>query len=260
MRPAAAYGAGEVLGLPFAAESVPWFGGGRFVSGELQPGSWLEHAAGMYYVQDAASMLALRLLDVQPSEVVADVCAAPGGKASAILEITGPGGGFLLANEPVHSRLGPLTLSMARVGYPGYAISSVDPQELAGRLKYQFDAVLVDAPVPGSHWFHEDVSHCLPLVRSRFVIRRRGSSEFWSMRPNWCSLADGLCIQPAPMRSPRTKTLWLNSCVSIRVGRKRNSRNLRRGEVRGRLVVIGCGLTETAVVADMRCGCDVLVT
>jgi SAM-dependent methyltransferase len=120
-----------------------------FVDGALQPGGWLEYAAGLYYVQDAASMLALRLLDAQPAETVADVCAAPGGKATAILEITGPGGGFVLANEPIQSRLAPLTLTMARVGYPGYAISSLDPQELGLRLRGQFDAVLVDAPCSG---------------------------------------------------------------------------------------------------------------
>ena len=149
LRPAAAMGVGELLELPFPTSPVPWFDRGRFVPGDAQPGGWLEHAAGLYYVQDAASMLALRLLDAQPHEIIADVCAAPGGKATAILELTGPGGGFLLANEAVHSRHAPLTLTLARVGFPGYVQTQLDPAELARQLPRRFDAVLVDAPCSG---------------------------------------------------------------------------------------------------------------
>ena len=62
--------------LPFSAEPVPWYPDGFFCSETHQPGRFLEYAAGAYFIQDAGSMLALRLLDVQPHEWVADVCAA----------------------------------------------------------------------------------------------------------------------------------------------------------------------------------------
>ncbi len=135
--------------LPFSAEPVPWYLDGFFCSGTHQPGRFLEYAAGAYFIQDAGSMLALRLLDVQPHEWVADVCAAPGGKASAILEQVGPGSGFLLANEPIRGRLPALDYNLARVGFPRYCITSKDPERLDPQWIQQFDAVLVDAPCTG---------------------------------------------------------------------------------------------------------------
>ena len=135
--------------LPFSSEPVPWYSAGFFCSETHQPGRFLEHAAGAYFIQDAGSMLALRLLDVQPHEWVADVCAAPGGKASAILEKVGPGSGFLLANEPIRGRVPALEFNLARVGFPRYCVMSKDPERLDLQWSQQFDAVLVDAPCTG---------------------------------------------------------------------------------------------------------------
>ena len=149
LRPAAASGgAGESL-LPFATEPVPWFPGGRFCVDTHQPGRSLAHAAGDFFVQDAGSMLALALLDPQPHEWIADACAAPGAKASAVLEVVGPGGGFLLANEPVRGRLPALAYNLARVGFPRWLITAADPERLEAVWQEQFDAVLVDAPCTG---------------------------------------------------------------------------------------------------------------
>ena len=113
-----AHGPAEEGSLPFSSESVPWYA-------------------------------ALRLLDIQPHEWIADVCAAPGGKASAILEEIGPGSGFLLANEPIRGRLPALEFNLARVGFPRYCITSKDPERLDPQWAKQFDAVLVDAPCTG---------------------------------------------------------------------------------------------------------------
>ena len=135
--------------LPFSSEPVPWYSAGFFCNETHQPGRFLEHAAGAYFIQDAGSMLALRLLDVQPHEWVADVCAAPGGKASAILEKVGPGSGFLLANEPIRGRVPALEFNLARVGFPRYCVTSKDPERLDLQWSQQFDAVLVDAPCTG---------------------------------------------------------------------------------------------------------------
>lgn len=148
-RPEAAAGDGQHLVLPFPTEPVPWYPDGRFCLDTHQPGRFLHHAAGGYFIQDAGSMLALRLLSPQPSEWIADVCAAPGGKASAILEIVGPGGGLLLANEPIHGRLPPLEYTLARVGFPRFLITSRDPEHLEPSWGERFDAVLVDAPCTG---------------------------------------------------------------------------------------------------------------
>ena len=149
LRPEAALGQATAEPLPFPTEQVPWYSLGSFCPMTEQPGRFLAHAAGAYFVQDAGSMLALQLLDAQPGEWIADLCAAPGAKASAILETIGPSGGLLLANEPVRGRLPPLIYNLARVGFPRYIVTAADPDRLDAEWEEQFTAVLVDAPCTG---------------------------------------------------------------------------------------------------------------
>jgi 16S rRNA C967 or C1407 C5-methylase (RsmB/RsmF family) len=149
LRPDAAQGRAGTMPLPFATEPVPWFTGGRFCIDTHQPGRFLAHAAGDYFVQDAGSMLALALMDPQPGEWVADVCGAPGAKATALLEVVGPGGGFLLANEPVRGRLPPLAYNLARVGFSRWLLTATDPERFEPLWQERFHAVLVDAPCTG---------------------------------------------------------------------------------------------------------------
>jgi 16S rRNA C967 or C1407 C5-methylase (RsmB/RsmF family) len=135
--------------LPFDVCPVPWYAAGRFLNeSSVRPGSFLNYAIADYYVQDAASMLPLALLDLKEDQWICDLCAAPGGKASAIAEHLGPNG-FLLANENIRTRLDVLKYSLARTGQPSYATCSCDPSHLAKFARGKFDSVLVDAPCSG---------------------------------------------------------------------------------------------------------------
>jgi 16S rRNA C967 or C1407 C5-methylase (RsmB/RsmF family) len=149
LRPDAAFGTASSVPVPFPTEPVPWYSAGLFCPGTHQPGRFLSHAAGSYFVQDAGSMLALAAVDPQPAEWIADVCAAPGAKASALLEVVGPGGGFLLANEPIRGRLPALAYNLSRVGFPRWLMTAADPERLEACWRERFDAVLVDAPCTG---------------------------------------------------------------------------------------------------------------
>ena len=135
-----------VESLPFAVEPVPWYAHRACrCPGGVRPAASPLFAAGAYYVQDAASLLPVALLEARPGELVCDLCASPGGKATAILEDLGETG-WLLINEPVQSRLPPLLLNLARHGSTRWALTCMDPYELADALGPIFDAVLVDAP------------------------------------------------------------------------------------------------------------------
>ena len=139
--------------LPFLTEPVPWYPLGRRVTEpEIRASRYLAYAGGDYYLQDAGSLLAIAAAGCDGESLrdktVCDLCAAPGGKASAILEAVGEIG-FLLANEPIRSRLAPLKYNLARTGSGRYAISSLDPETLAKRLGAVFDCVVVDAPCSG---------------------------------------------------------------------------------------------------------------
>ena len=99
--------------LPFPLERAGWHPRGYFVSAGVRPASYLQFAAGDYYIQDAASLLAMAVLDARDGERVCDLCAAPGGKATAILESIGEAG-WLLANEAIGSRIAALNFNLAR--------------------------------------------------------------------------------------------------------------------------------------------------
>lgn len=135
--------------LPFATQPVAWFERGRIISSaEVRPGGFLHYAAGCYYIQDAGSLLAAAVCDIQPGQLVCDLCAAPGGKSTALLEKL-DGTGLLVSNEVIGSRLPPLTAALWRTGYHNHLTTSRDAESLAKALPGTFDCVLVDAPCSG---------------------------------------------------------------------------------------------------------------
>lgn len=139
--------------LPFPGEEVAWYPRGRFLietrdSPVARPGAFVQYAAGDYYIQDAGSMLALALCDARPGQWVCDTCAAPGGKATGLLEQLG-GTGVLVANEVIRSRLSLLSVALERTGYGNQLVTSLEIEQLAQLCGPVFDCVLVDAPCTG---------------------------------------------------------------------------------------------------------------
>lgn len=141
--------------LPWPLVSVPWCEEGWLLeAGEALPGRHPHHAAGLYYLQDPSAMLAGVLLDPQPGEVVLDLCAAPGGKATQ-LAVRLAGQGLLVANELVRSRTAALVENLERFGAANILVTNGAPGALAARWPGVFDAVLVDAPCSGEGMFRK---------------------------------------------------------------------------------------------------------
>ncbi|MFT4011983.1 MAG: transcription antitermination factor NusB [Paracoccus sp. (in: a-proteobacteria)] len=97
------------------------------------------YASGDWWVQDAAAALAVRVLDPQPGEAIADLCAAPGGKtlqlAAAGAEVT--------AIDISDARLQRVAQNLDRCGLRARLIAA---DALAWRPDAPLDAVLLDAP------------------------------------------------------------------------------------------------------------------
>ncbi len=139
----------EEYELPFATEPVSWYPQGRFlVDAQVRPGAFLHHAAGDYYIQDASSMLALALCDAKPGQWICDLCAAPGGKSTGLLELLN-GQGLLVSNEVIKSRVNTLELALARCKAANYLVCSLETEQLVELCGAQFDCVLIDAPCTG---------------------------------------------------------------------------------------------------------------
>jgi 16S rRNA (cytosine967-C5)-methyltransferase len=107
-------------------------------------------AEGRFTVQDEAAQLVVALLDAKPGERALDVCAAPGGKATALAERVGPAGRVVALDR--HARRLALVLRDARrLGLGNLETHVVDAtQELAPAAPpASFARVLVDAPCSG---------------------------------------------------------------------------------------------------------------
>ena len=131
--------AGEVGGVP---GDLPWSvrlpEGGRVLPGDLAC-----VAEGRATPQDEASTRVVDLLDPRPGERILDVCAAPGGKATAAAEAMGDEG-EVVAHDRLPQRLARVEESAARLG-----LSCLRIAELLPPTEPPFDRVLVDAPCSG---------------------------------------------------------------------------------------------------------------
>ncbi len=114
------------------------------------------HHSGMIYVQDPGAMASAAALDVEPDMRIADLCAAPGGKATQLASMLGEGG-FILANEYVPKRAKILVGNFERMGIPCGVVTSLDTKELAELYGEFFDIVVADAPCSGEGMFRKDV-------------------------------------------------------------------------------------------------------
>lgn len=96
------------------------------------------------YVQDRASQLVVDLVDAQSGERVADLCAAPGGKATGLAT----SGAIVVAADLAPQRVGLIASNVQRLESTG--VQPVVADALAPPLRPgAFDRVLLDAPCSG---------------------------------------------------------------------------------------------------------------
>ncbi|KAJ8027456.1 5-methylcytosine rRNA methyltransferase NSUN4 [Holothuria leucospilota] len=152
-----------------------------FPHGNFQqlPPSRLESSSGLlyYYTMDASSLLPVMALDIQPNESVLDMCAAPGGKALALLSVLTEGG--IVLNEPATARRKRL-LSVLDSYVPKEFINSgkvqvtaVEGQKWGVTSKNTFDKILVDVPCTTDR-------HSLK-ERDNNIFKPRRSQERWNL-------------------------------------------------------------------------------
>jgi len=148
------------LDLTIAAHADPPPGGTALPTGSWRypPGTRVADlpgfAEGNFWVQDAAAALPARLLAVQPGERVADLCAAPGGKAAQLAET----GAQVTAVERDTGRIARLRDNLGRLRLSADIVAA---DVTAWRPPVALDAVLLDAPcsATGTIRRHPEVLH-----------------------------------------------------------------------------------------------------
>lgn len=137
---------------PFELEPSPFYEDGFYLRSEGD-GNHPYHLAGLYYFQEPSAMSAVTALQLDGSERVLDLCAAPGSKATAIASRLESG--LLVANEIQASRAKILQENMERMGVARAVITNSDSAALAKALPDYFDKVLVDSPCSGEGMFRK---------------------------------------------------------------------------------------------------------
>jgi len=128
-------------------ERVPWYEYGyKVIRGPENLGNTLEHRLGLFYIQDAASMVPPVVLNPKPGERVLDLTAAPGSKTTQMAEMM-RWKGVIVANDISTRRINILSSNVQRMGSINVAITRFDGRfihKIFGRDR--FDKVLLDAP------------------------------------------------------------------------------------------------------------------
>ena len=114
-----------------------------------------EWTAGYVYSQDPSAMYPAVSLNVRPGDKVLDLCAAPGGKSTALASLLADKG-LLVANEISKSRAKDLRENLERWGATNVVVTNESPDRLASKLPHFFDKILIDAPCSGEGMFRKD--------------------------------------------------------------------------------------------------------
>ena len=134
---------------------VSWCNTGFYYEGEQKLSAHPYYYAGVYYLQEPSAMAPAAFLPVEPGDRVLDLCAAPGGKSTALAAKL-QGEGILISNDISASRCKPLLKNMEMAGVSNAVITCESPEKLADRFFGYFDKVLVDAPCSGEGMFRRD--------------------------------------------------------------------------------------------------------
>ncbi|MCE2595244.1 16S rRNA (cytosine(1407)-C(5))-methyltransferase RsmF [Motilimonas cestriensis] len=142
---------------------IPWCDHGFWLIREdesIPLGNTAEHLAGLFYIQEASSMMPVTaLFHLWQSEIVdpivLDAAAAPGSKTTQIAALMN-NQGLLIANEFSSSRVKVLHSNLMRCGIKNTALTHFDARVFGSWLTESVDAILLDAPCSGEGAVRKD--------------------------------------------------------------------------------------------------------
>ncbi|OBT12210.1 16S rRNA (cytosine(1407)-C(5))-methyltransferase RsmF [Vibrio sp. UCD-FRSSP16_10] len=142
---------------------VPWCSEGFWLDNvddsQTALGNTSQHLAGLFYIQEASSMMPVTALFDQfiadSDSRVLDMAAAPGSKTTQIAAKLN-NNGLVIANEFSASRVKILFGNLMRCGVGNMAMTNFDARVFGPWLPETFDAILLDAPCSGEGSLRKD--------------------------------------------------------------------------------------------------------
>jgi len=115
-------------------------------SAATPPGTTIEHRMGSFYLQDAASMIPVSLLEFDvPNPIILDMAASPGGKTTHLIDRS-LDRGFVIANDGSQSRIPALRSVISNWGGINQIVTNFPGESFGKWFPETFDIILLDAP------------------------------------------------------------------------------------------------------------------
>lgn len=203
--------------VPFHLTEIPWIDNGFYYEREDNAARHPFYYAGMFYLQEPSAMTPANILPVTPGEHVLDLCAAPGGKATALAAKL-QGEGLLVANDISASRAKALLKNLEVFGVKNAFVTNAAPVKLAEQFQESFDKILVDAPCSGEGMFRKDLANArawsLDKVEECAKIQREITQQAVKMlRPGGVMLYSTCTF--APEENEGTIAYLLETCPDM---------------------------------------------
>lgn len=140
----------------FELEPVPWTTDGFYIK-DIRPAKHPHYFAGLYYIQEPSAMLPAVILNPSETDIVLDLCAAPGGKTMQLAAMM-KNHGLLIANDISTNRIRGLMRNAELMGLRNLVILNEKQDKISLALRGKVDKLLIDAPCSGEGMFkkHED--------------------------------------------------------------------------------------------------------
>lgn len=172
----------------FVLEPIEWVPYGFNIAKKpLNLGSLHEFLQGYFYLQNVASMLPAIILNPQPNDLVIDMCASPGSKATQLAQIMKNEGKLILI-ERNKRRIPALEINLRRMGVNNSIVLNFDSKNLE-RLNVKAEKILLDAPCSGEGLIREDIAR----KKSKTIedIAKMASVQKKLLRAGLASLTSG---------------------------------------------------------------------
>ncbi len=181
-------------------KKIPWIQNGYYINDNKPASSHPYYRAGLFYIQEPSAMMPARSMPVEPDDMVLDMCAAPGGKATQLASKLSDEG-FLLANDISAGRGKALLKNLEMAGIDNFCVTAENPDHLTDVYPEFFDKILLDAPCSGEGMFRKD-------QKSIAAWKERGP-EYYSV------IQEGLLEDAAIMLKPGGYMLYSTCTFSV---------------------------------------------
>ncbi len=135
-------------------KKISWLKYGYEIDSDFSAASTTEYLLGHFYIQEAASQAVAEALAPTSSDLVLDMCAAPGSKTTHLSQIMN-NEGVILALDSNLPRISALNNNIERLRCQNVIVYRKDAQ-FADDLEKEFDKILLDAPCSGNYTIQED--------------------------------------------------------------------------------------------------------